>query len=61
MGGMCIMTTVKEFLQQGYKLARGIRFKRARILELYDLAGGATSNNTAARVSGTPQRSKLIL
>lgn len=51
--------TVKEYLQQGYRLARGIRFKRERIKDLRELAGRSTSTYTAEHVSGTPQRSKL--
>lgn len=53
------MMTAKEYLQQGYRLARGIRFKRERILELRELAGRSTSTYSAERMSGTTGRSRL--
>jgi DNA-directed RNA polymerase specialized sigma subunit len=51
--------TVKEYLKQGFELARDIRLKRERIVRLREMAGHATSVSTAERVSGTPQRSKM--
>lgn len=51
--------TVKEYLWQGYQLARGVRFKRERIISLRELAKQSTTVATAERVSGTSQRSKL--
>jgi len=54
-----LQVTTKEYLQQGYRLARGIRFKKERISELRILAERSTSSYQAERVSGTSQRSRL--
>ena len=51
--------TTKEHLQQAYRLARGIRLKRKRILELREFAGKSTSAITTDRVSGTSVQSRM--
>ncbi len=51
--------TTKEYLQQGYRLARGIRFKRERIRELREFAQRSAAVCTTERIGGRAQHSKL--
>lgn len=51
--------TAKEYLQQAYQIHRSIQARKQQVARLRELAECATSIANAARVSGTPARSKV--
>lgn len=54
------MQNIKEYLHQGYRIARGIRIKRERINELRELAGhSSAAYNSDGGSGGTRLHSKL--
>ena len=51
--------SAKEYLQQAYQIHRSIQARKQQVARLRELAECATSIANAARVSGTPARSKV--
>ena len=51
--------TVKEYLREGYNLAKGIRYKRERIRQLRELAESSHATYSFDRVDSTPHPSRL--
>ena len=51
--------TAKEYLQQAYQIHRSIQARKQQVVRLREIAECATSIANAARVSGTPARSKV--
>lgn len=49
----------KEYLSDAYYLARGIQFKRKRILHLREIAGSPPSSGKGDKVVSTPQQSRM--
>lgn len=51
--------SAKEYLQQAYQIHRSIQARKQQVARLREIAECATSIANAARVSGTPARSKV--